>query len=99
MDLPKIAAALPGPVVPPLRRPLPPALEDSPFGPVGIRAGTFLWLPAIEMTTGYDTNPARAALLARGSSQFTLAPELLARSDWERHQLDVASLAAAEPAA
>jgi len=84
------AAALPVPVVPPLRRPLPPALEDDPFGPVGIRAGTFVWRPAVEMATGYDTNPARAALLARGSSQFTLAPELLARSDWERHQLDIA---------
>jgi len=87
---PTTAAAQPVPVVVPPRRPLPVAPDDDPFGPVGIRAGTFVWRPAVEMATGYDTNPARATLLVRGSSQFTLAPELLARSDWERHQLDIA---------
>jgi hypothetical protein len=87
------AAAPTAPVVPvvvPPRRPPAPAPDDDPFGAVGIRAGGFVWRPALEMTTGYDTNPARVALLARGSSQFTLAPELLAHSDWERHQLDIA---------
>jgi hypothetical protein len=76
-------------VPPPLRRSLP-AVEDDAFGPVGIRAGTFLLRPAIEMMTGYDTNPARVQVNARSSPQFTVAPELLAASDWERHQLDIA---------
>jgi hypothetical protein len=77
------------PVVVPQRPRLPPP-EDDPFGPVGIRAGAFELRPAIEAMTGYDTNPARLTAAARGSRQFTIAPELLARSDWERHQLDVA---------
>jgi hypothetical protein len=83
------AAAVPVPaVLPP--RPRPPPPEDDPFAPVGIRAGTFVLRPALEVMTGYDTNPARSTVAARGSPQITLAPELLARSDWERHQLDVA---------
>jgi hypothetical protein len=77
------------PIVPPRPRPRPPA-DDDPFGPVGIRAGTFVLRPAIEVMTGYDTNPARLAVAARSSTQLTVAPELLARSDWERHQLDIA---------
>jgi hypothetical protein len=83
------AAAAPVPVVVPPRPPPPPP-EDDPFGPVGIHAGTFVLRPAIEVITGYDTNPARSTVIAKGSPQLTVAPELLARSDWERHQLDVA---------
>jgi hypothetical protein len=65
-------------------------LEDDPFGPTGIHAGTFFLRPALEVMTGYDTNPARSATNPKGSTQFTIAPELMAKSDWERHQLDVA---------
>jgi hypothetical protein len=83
------AGALPPVVVPPRPRPRPP-VDDDPFGPVGIRAGSFVLRPAIEVMTGYDTNPARRAVAAKGSTQLTVAPELLARSDWERHQLDIA---------
>jgi hypothetical protein len=89
--LPAPNAAVPLPAIvtpPPLRRLSVP--EDDPFAPVGVRAGTFVLRPALEATTGYDTNPARLALAARGSPQVTLAPELLANSDWERHALDIA---------
>jgi hypothetical protein len=75
-------------VVPPPPRPVPP--EEDPFGPTGIHAGTFFVRPALELMTGYDTNPARSATNPKGSTQFTAAPELLAKSDWERHQLEVA---------
>jgi hypothetical protein len=75
-------------VVRPLPRPVP--VEEDPFGPTGIHAGTFFVRPAVELMTGYDTNPARSSTNPKGSSQFTVAPELLAKSDWERHQLDVA---------
>jgi hypothetical protein len=86
---PTDALTLPPPVVPPPRpRLLPP--EDDPFGPTGIHAGTFFLRPALEVMTGYDTNPSRSATNPKGSTQFTVAPELLAHSDWERHQLDVA---------
>jgi len=86
---PSDAVVLPAPVAVP-QLPLPVPVEDDPFGPTGVHAGTFFLRPALEVMTGYDTNPARATVLPKGSSQFTVAPELLARSDWERHQLDVA---------
>ncbi|HXW24503.1 MAG TPA: outer membrane beta-barrel protein [Xanthobacteraceae bacterium] len=86
---PSDAVLLPPPVaVPPRLRPLAP--DDDPFGPVGIRAGTFVLRPAVEVMTGYDTNPARLTVGAQGSPQLTVAPELLVSSDWERHQLDIA---------
>jgi hypothetical protein len=71
-------------------QPRPVRVEDDPFGSTGIHAGTFFLRPALEMLTGYDTNPARSATNPKGSTQFTVAPELLGKSDWERHQLDVA---------
>jgi hypothetical protein len=86
---PTDALALPAPVVvPPQPRLVPP--DEDPFGPTGIHAGTFFLRPALEVMTGYDTNPARSVTNPKGSSQLTVAPELLGHSDWERHQLDVA---------
>lgn len=86
---PSDAVTLPVPVVtPPRLRPIPP--DDDPFGPTGIHAGTFFLRPALEVMAGYDTNPARSVTNPKGSSQLTVAPELLGHSDWERHQLDVA---------
>ena len=41
----------------PPRRPLVPI--RTPFEPLGIRVGTFLLKPSIEVTRGYDTNPER----------------------------------------
>src|SRR5262249_23599149 len=86
---PSDAVALPPPVVvQPRSRPI--QLEADPFAPTGIHAGTFLLRPALEVMTGYDTNPARSANNPKGSPQLTVAPELLGTSDWERHQLDIA---------
>jgi hypothetical protein len=84
---PVAGGALP---IPPVVRPLPRPPEEDPFGPTGVHAGTFFVRPAVEMMTGYDTNPARSSTNPKGSTEFTVAPELLAKSDWERHQLDVA---------
>ena len=64
-----------------------PAVDDAPFDPVGIQAGSFLLRPAIEFTGGYDTNPARAPTGGGGSAFAIVAPELQATSNWERHQL------------
>jgi len=74
-----------GTLAPPRRRRVP--LEDDPFDAVGIRAGGFVLRPAIELTAGYDSNPARLNV-PRGSSQFGVAPELLMRSDWSSHSLE-----------
>jgi hypothetical protein len=67
----------------PKRKPTP---EADPFDAVGIKAGSFLLRPAVELTGGYDTNPNRAQNGA-GSAFFIVAPELVVRSDWARHDL------------
>jgi hypothetical protein len=70
----------------PLRRRL--KFEDDPYAPLGVRAGSFLVKSAVELSGGYDTNPARFST-PQGSSLYVIAPELLAASDWSRHSLVV----------
>jgi hypothetical protein len=80
--IPYPAAA--APLVP--LRPIP-AAEADPYDALGIRVGTFIFKPAIDVTSGYDTNPARVPD-GRASWFYTIGPELSVRSDWERHQLN-----------
>ena len=40
------------------RRPTP---DETPFDPIGVQVGAFNFKPAIELTGGYDTNPARTS--------------------------------------
>lgn len=63
-----------------------PAVDDDPFAAVGIQAGNFVLRPALEVWSGYDTNPARI-INGRGSSLIIVSPELQAQSNWERHEL------------
>lgn len=63
----------------------PPSTEDA-YTPLGIRAGTFLLRPAIEVSGGYDGNPTRINALP-GSSLLVVAPELQVQSNWSRHAL------------
>jgi hypothetical protein len=65
------------------------AAEEDAFAQLGLRAGAFLVSPAVEVFGGYDTNPGRVPT-ARGSTYVTVSPELLARSDWQRHEVTVA---------
>ena len=62
------------------------AVEDDPFAPLGLRTGAFTVLPALETSGGYDTNPGR---VPGGKPSFftTIAPELVAKSDWTRHEV------------
>jgi hypothetical protein len=76
-----MAGTMPGQ---PLRRRL--KLDDDPFGPVGDYAGSFLIKGALELSVGYDTNPARLNKPI-GSPIYVVAPELVVMSDWERHAL------------
>jgi hypothetical protein len=62
-------------------------VEADPFAPTGIRAGAFTFYPALELTGGYDSNPAHAQG-GKNSWLGIVAPELKVRSDWERHQLN-----------
>ena len=80
---PPIAPALAGTVAgQPARKRLRP--DDDPFGAVGDYAGSFLVKSALEVSGGYDSNPARVET-AKGSAFYVVAPELLVVSDWERH--------------
>ena len=88
------AASTPPPTTPPPntltpgtvpQRPLPLAAGD-PYAALGIRAGSFLLLPSLDLTAGYNTNPERVTGPG-GAPYFIAAPELQVRSDWERHSL------------
>jgi hypothetical protein len=63
-----------------------PARNDNPFDPLGISAGAFLLRPAIELSGGYDSNPARIQA-PRGSLVAIVAPEVKVNSNWSRHEL------------
>jgi hypothetical protein len=85
------SASTPPPGTPPLNtlpigivnRPLPIAGAD-PYEALGIKAGSFLILPSLETSAGYDNNPSHAPG-GPASSTLVLAPELQVRSDWSRH--------------
>ena len=76
---PGMAGTVPGQ---PSRRRL--KIDDDPFGAVGDYAGGFLIKSAVELSGGYDTNPART-FEPHGLPFWVVAPEFLAVSDWERH--------------
>ncbi|WIG52543.1 MAG: Outer membrane protein/protective antigen OMA87 [Afipia sp.] len=61
-------------------------VDDDPFANVGFHTGTFLTKAAVELWGGYNTNPGRMNT-PKGSGFYTVAPELLIASDWERHSL------------
>jgi hypothetical protein len=87
------SAETPPPGMPPLntlplgtpQRPLPIAQGD-PYAPLGMRAGSFLLYPALELSGGYNSNP-EAIPHGPPSSLFVVAPELQVQSDWSRHSL------------
>lgn len=83
---PLATAVSPPGTLKPRRRLVP---DDDPFGALGIRAGSFVLRPAIEVWGGFDSNPARVPG-GTGSPLIVISPELLARSDWERHELTAA---------
>jgi hypothetical protein len=78
---PSVAGTLPG--QPPRRRL---KVDDDPFANVGFHTGSFLSKAAVEVWGGYNTNPGRIDT-PKGSAFYTVAPELLIASDWERHSV------------
>jgi hypothetical protein len=59
---------------------------DDPYAALGMHAGAFTLYPAIELIGGYDSNPGHVTGGA-GASLYTVSPELLAQSNWSRHEL------------
>jgi hypothetical protein len=78
-----LPGAAPNPSVPPRRKP---TTAEDPYDALGVRLGAFLLRPAIEVFSGYDSNPARVPG-GRGSALLIVAPELQLQSDWTRHEL------------
>jgi hypothetical protein len=67
----------------PPRRPAP--LPQDAYEPLGLRVGSFLLKPALEVTRGYDTNPSHSANST--ASGFTVVePTLKMQSQWARHE-------------
>ena len=85
------APTLPPPNVFPLgtlpQKPLPIGGTADPYGPLGVRAGSFLLLPSLDLSAAYSTNPAHTLPAGPTSAYFVAAPELQVASDWERHSL------------
>lgn len=65
----------------------PPAMGIDPYAPTGFTAGNFVIKSAVELTTGYDSNPARIPR-GTGSPFVVVAPVVSARSQFDRHQLN-----------
>ena len=63
-----------------------PMAESDPYAALGIRAGSFLLLPSLDLSGGYSTNPEH---VSGGPPSFyaVAAPELQVRSDWSNHSL------------
>ncbi len=70
-----------------LPRQLLPIAATDPYAAIGIRAGSFLLFPSLDLAGGYNTNPTRATTGGPGSLYVAAAPELKVASDWERHSL------------
>ena len=60
--------------------------EGDAYSPLGIRGGSFMFFPAVELDTAYSSNP-QSIPHGGGSPYFVVAPELLVQSDWSRHAL------------
>ena len=82
---PAATGSLGAPVFVPVHRR--PRAEEDPYAPVGIRGGSFTFYPAVELTGGYDSNPLRRTD-GPGAGTYSVAPELVVKSEWQRHQLN-----------
>lgn len=63
--------------------------ERPDYDPLGIRAGTFLVYPSLGLEGGYDTNVFADNEDEEDDFFTTIRPEVQARSDWNRHSLNV----------
>ena len=60
--------------------------DGDAYSPLGIRGGSFMFFPAVELSAAYASNP-QGIPHGGGSPYFVVAPELLVQSDWSRHAL------------
>jgi hypothetical protein len=58
------------------------------YDAAGVRAGSFILLPSLSTSLFYNDN-VTASADAQSSFEYHLTPELRARSDWSRHEVEV----------
>jgi hypothetical protein len=75
-DVAKSDQAKPAAVEPPV----------DPYQAIGMKVGNFLLKPALELSTGYDSNPTRTPG-GGGSPVVLVAPELQVQSQFDRHEI------------
>jgi hypothetical protein len=68
------------------QRLLPILAEPDPYAALGIRAGSFVLLPSLDFSGAGSTNPEHVPG-GPPAAYVVAAPELIVRSDWERHSL------------
>jgi hypothetical protein len=59
----------------------------DPYSPLGLRLGTLVLLPSVDVQTGYDSNPERRSGQKKGSAFARTDVGFTARSDWSTHEL------------
>lgn len=62
--------------------------EDDGYTALGLRTGSFTWMPAAEFAVGRSSNIAGKATALSGAL-LSAAPELIGKSDWSRHELQI----------
>ena len=64
-----------------------PFAGGDPYAPLGMRAGSFILLPSLDLAGTYSTNPQHASTGPSAAMSGVVMPELQAVSDWDRHSL------------
>jgi hypothetical protein len=64
-----------------------PLAGSDPYAPTGIRAGSFLLFPSLDLSGGYNSNPEHGGAGSPASAFFVAAPELQVKSLWDRNSL------------
>ena len=60
-------------------------LDEDPYAPLGIRAGSFVIFPEVGFGAGYTSNSTDAPG-GTGAALGAIAPQVLIQSDWSRHE-------------
>ena len=82
---PDTTASTAPPYAPPQARPKPKQPPIDPYEPLGIRAGSFILRPSVDLSLGFDCNPGRDST-PKAWPFYVVAPELDVKSDWKRHE-------------
>lgn len=62
--------------------------EPDDLAPLGLRSGGMTWLPAAEASASRSSNYNSNAN-SKAGMVYTIAPELVGKSDWSRHELQI----------